>query len=70
MKPAVAAIAALIASAATAAPTVTEADFVSKDFRFSDGKTLPQVKQHYRTLGTPIHSCWCFSTRAEAASPA
>ena len=41
MKPAVAAIAALIASAATAAPTVTEADFVSKDFRFSDGKTLP-----------------------------
>ncbi len=56
MKPAVAAIAALIASAATAAPTVTEADFVSKDFRFSDGKTLPQVKQHYRTLGTPIRN--------------
>ena len=56
MKPAIAAIAALIASAATAAPTVTEADFVSKDVRFSDGKTLPQVKQHYRTLGTPIRN--------------
>ncbi len=56
MKPAVAAIAALIASAATAAPTVTEADFVSKDFRFSDGKTLPALKQHYRTIGTPVRN--------------
>ena len=51
------AVAALLAATtAAAAPAVTEADFVSKDFRFSDGKTLPQVKQHYRTLGTPIRN--------------
>ena len=29
-----------------------EADFVVKDYRFSDGHTLPEVKLHYRTLGT------------------
>ncbi|WP_313671142.1 alpha/beta fold hydrolase [Sandarakinorhabdus sp.] len=50
------AVAALLATTATAAPTVTEADFVARDFRFSDGKTLPQLKQHYRTLGTPIRN--------------
>jgi len=51
------AVAALLAATtAAAAPAVTEADFVAKDFRFSDGKTLPQVKQHYRTLGTPIRN--------------
>ena len=44
------------ATAATAAPAVTEADFVAKDFRFSDGKTLPALKQHYRTTGTPVRN--------------
>src|SRR5258708_5159144 len=33
--------------------TPKEADFVVKDYRFSDGRTLPEVKLHYRTLGTP-----------------
>src|SRR5258708_7663373 len=32
--------------------TPKEADFVVKDYRFSDGRTLPEVKLHYRTLGT------------------
>lgn len=47
----------LMAAAATAQPAplqVTEADFVTPDFRFHDGKALPELKQHYRTLGTPV----------------
>ncbi len=30
-----------------------EGDFVAHDFKFSDGQTLPEVKLHYTTLGTP-----------------
>ncbi|TXN22404.1 alpha/beta fold hydrolase [Methylobacterium sp. WL9] len=42
------------AQAAPAAfPNQTEADYVAKDFRFSSGVTLPEVKLHYTTLGTP-----------------
>jgi homoserine O-acetyltransferase len=44
---------ALTASQASAAPAVTEADVIVKDFRFHDGETLPELKLHYRTLGTP-----------------
>ena len=29
-----------------------EADYVARDFRFADGSTLPEVRIHYRTLGT------------------
>ncbi|WP_310497571.1 alpha/beta fold hydrolase [Sandarakinorhabdus sp.] len=32
---------------------VAETDFTARDFRFADGKVLPQLKQHYRTLGQP-----------------
>lgn len=42
------------AVAQPAVPPVTEADFVARDFRFHDGKSLPELKQHYRTLGTPV----------------
>jgi homoserine O-acetyltransferase len=35
----------------TAAPA--EADFVMKDFRFTSGETLPELRIHYRTYGTP-----------------
>lgn len=31
----------------------TEADLVIRDFRFGTGETLPQLKLHYMTLGTP-----------------
>jgi homoserine O-acetyltransferase len=34
-------------------PTLRESDFVLKDFRFLSGQTLPELQQHYITLGTP-----------------
>ena len=36
-----------------AAPQVTEGDFVIRNFRFTSGETLPELRMHYRTLGTP-----------------
>jgi homoserine O-acetyltransferase len=30
-----------------------EGDFVIKNFRFTSGETLPELRMHYRTLGTP-----------------
>ena len=30
-----------------------EGDFVIKDFRFASGETLPELRMHYRTFGTP-----------------
>jgi len=30
-----------------------EGDFVVKDFRFRNGETIPELRLHYRTLGTP-----------------
>jgi homoserine O-acetyltransferase len=30
-----------------------ESDFVIKDFTFGSGETLPELRQHYMTLGTP-----------------
>lgn len=63
------AVAALLAATtAAAAPpaalAVTEADFVARDFRFGDGKALPELKQHYRTLGTPQRDADGFITNA------
>jgi len=40
------------ARATPAAPGVT-GDFVMRDVRFSTGEILPQLRIHYRTLGTP-----------------
>jgi homoserine O-acetyltransferase len=34
-------------------PAPAEGDFVLRDFHFSNGETLPELKIHYRTLGTP-----------------
>ena len=34
-------------------PAAVEADFVLRDFHFSNGESLPELKIHYRTLGTP-----------------
>ncbi len=39
------------APASTSAPTPTEGDFVVKDFKFTSGETLPELRLHYRTLG-------------------
>src|SRR5258708_531615 len=35
-------------------PAPTPGDFVIRDFRFQSGEVLPELKLHYRTLGTPI----------------
>ena len=34
-------------------PKAIEADFIVKDFHFRSGETLPEVRIHYATLGTP-----------------
>jgi homoserine O-acetyltransferase/O-succinyltransferase len=34
-------------------PTPAESDFVVRAFRFQSGETLPEVRLHYRTVGTP-----------------
>src|SRR5260370_41040683 len=45
----------LIAIVARAAdfPRPIEGDYVIRDFRFRDGKTLPELRMHYRMLGEP-----------------
>lgn len=45
----------LFASAATVAaefPPPVEGDYVIRNFRFASGETLPELRIHYRTLGT------------------
>jgi homoserine O-acetyltransferase len=44
-------LAARLVSAQT--PAIVEADHVLKDFRFASGETLPELRLHYRTVGTP-----------------
>jgi len=34
-------------------PNLCESDFIIRDFRFASGETLPELRQHYITLGTP-----------------
>ncbi|HUA90826.1 MAG TPA: alpha/beta fold hydrolase [Steroidobacteraceae bacterium] len=34
-------------------PAPTEGDFVTRDFRFASGESLPELRIHYRTLGAP-----------------
>lgn len=41
------------AQAATWDAQVKEGDFTIRDFKFRSGETLPELRQHYRTLGTP-----------------
>jgi homoserine O-acetyltransferase len=40
-------------AAAAAQPAPTEHDFVIKDFHFTSGETLRELRLHYRTYGTP-----------------
>src|SRR5262245_16544135 len=42
---------ALLASAAGAAEEPAQGDFVIRNFRFTSGETLPELKLHYRTFG-------------------
>ena len=41
------------AALATNSPPPVEADFVTRDFRFASGESLPELRIHYRTLGQP-----------------
>ena len=34
-------------------PPPQAGDFVARDFHFASGETLPELRLHYRTLGTP-----------------
>jgi homoserine O-acetyltransferase len=40
--------------AAAAYPAPAEGDFVMRDFAFGSGERLPELRIHYRTLGTPV----------------
>src|SRR5215472_6877756 len=39
--------------AASSYPEPTAGDYVLRDFKFQSGESLPEVRIHYRTLGTP-----------------
>jgi homoserine O-acetyltransferase len=34
-------------------PQPAQGDYLIRDFRFRDGKTLPELRMHYRALGEP-----------------
>jgi len=36
-----------------AAPVPVDGDFILKNFRFTSGETLPELRMHYRTYGAP-----------------
>jgi homoserine O-acetyltransferase len=42
-----------VTTAAAGAPAVEQHDFVLRDFHFRSGESLPELRIHYRTLGTP-----------------
>ncbi|ESQ83865.1 hypothetical protein AEAC466_11085 [Asticcacaulis sp. AC466] len=46
-------LSALMLGPANAAPSVSDADVTLRDFHFHSGETLPALRMHYRTLGTP-----------------
>jgi homoserine O-acetyltransferase len=52
MKTIAMALALFAGTAVAAEPAVQEGDFVLKDFRFASGETLPELRLHYRTIGT------------------
>ena len=41
------------ATSSTSWPNQREGDFLIKDFRFKNGESIAELKQHYTTLGTP-----------------
>jgi homoserine O-acetyltransferase len=42
--------------AQTSWPNLREDDFHLKDFQFENGETLPDLRLHYTTIGTPIRN--------------
>ena len=53
MRRAALALLVILAAPAAAAPVPVEGDFTVRDFRFGSGETLPALRLHYATLGTP-----------------
>ena len=47
-----------------AALTPREGDYVARDFRFKSGETLPELRLHYTTLGTPARDASGHTTNA------
>ncbi len=45
--------AAWCAASAADYPRPTQSDYIIRDFHFRDGKSLPELRMHYRTLGQP-----------------
>jgi len=54
----------LVLQAAPQGPRMTEGDYVVKDFRFTSGETLPELRIHYRTLGAPVKNAQGIVTNA------
>src|SRR6202049_3638006 len=50
---AVLSLVAFSAGAQTNWPAQQEGDFIIKDFRFNSGESLPELRLHYMTIGTP-----------------
>jgi homoserine O-acetyltransferase/O-succinyltransferase len=42
-----------MSATAQQSPVPVEGDFTIRDFRFESGETLPELRLHYRTLGSP-----------------
>jgi homoserine O-acetyltransferase len=47
---------ALLQAQPAASVRTAEADYVIKDFKFTSGEILPELRIHYRTYGTPIRN--------------
>jgi homoserine O-acetyltransferase len=45
-------------------PPMSESDYVIKDFRFNSGETLPELRVHYRTFGSPKRNAQGMVTNA------
>ncbi len=43
-----------LALPAHAVPAPFEGDYLARDFRFQTGEVMPEVRLHYRTLGSPV----------------
>ena len=35
-------------------PPPTEGDYIIRDFKFTSGETMPELKIHYRTIGKAV----------------
>ena len=45
-------------------PSPAEGDFLAKNFRFRDGSSLPELRLHYRTFGSPTRDSSGHTTNA------